>query len=482
MMKSVLLAAALLRRPFRPPLATTVAFPVRLVLSPDLAAPWIMQLNGGNVRPVVYQRPVACSVPSSCSGHAGCCPARRAPCARRAAGVGRHLRYSGDPQPATAAVPAADRRLPDEGEAPGSIVIDTNNRFLYLVMTDSRRDATASASASRALVGRRAEGQPQGQVAELDAAIRHDLARGGEGTLPAGAHGRRTGKSARRTRRISAPRSVVSMAPMPHGRSRSPSPRAAFACAMKTSSISTSASKSAPGRRDVSDRGRRRASFRRPGIFRVPKLEIPVDSISLGGDRALEGSMKTISLLAAAVAVAVVEHGGRCQRRARDDGNRCRAWRQAKPADQAAIQEARGSPHHRRSARHRDRRYRQQISLSRRRPQPGHALRHRRRPRRLRLVGRGEGRAQAEWPTWTPPAEMRARRPAPETSCPPCSRIGPTIRSARAVSLPGRPRRFSAFTAPTSPGRSASTCRRAASAWSTRMSSSFTSGFPSAPR
>src|SRR3954449_10757848 len=59
MMKPLVLAAALLG------ILSTAAFaddryasrpPV--VLSPDLTAPWINQLGGGSVRPVVYQRPV----------------------------------------------------------------------------------------------------------------------------------------------------------------------------------------------------------------------------------------------------------------------------------------------------------------------------------------------------------------------------------------------------------------------------------------
>ncbi len=43
--------------------------------------------------------------------------------------------------------------------------------------------------------------------------------------------------------------------------------------------------------------------------------------------------------------------------------------------------------------------------------QPRAALRHRRRARRLHLAGPGQRRAQAEWPDWTPPAEMIQRQP-----------------------------------------------------------------------
>jgi lipoprotein-anchoring transpeptidase ErfK/SrfK len=127
MMKSVLLAAALLgvfstaalgddRYVSRPP----------VVLSPDLAAPWIMQLGGGNVRPVVYQRPVITQQRGLFAPRA----VRRAPA-----------------QPVSAinpGVPSVRGRIEPQflpqmveyqtKEAPGTIVIDTNNRFLYLVM------------------------------------------------------------------------------------------------------------------------------------------------------------------------------------------------------------------------------------------------------------------------------------------------------------------------------------------------------------
>jgi lipoprotein-anchoring transpeptidase ErfK/SrfK len=132
MMKSVLLAAALLgvfstaalgddRYVSRPP----------VVLSPDLAAPWIMQLGGGNVRPVVYQRPVMVQ--------------------QRGLFAPRAVRRALAAQPVSAinpGVPAIRGRIEPQflpqmveyqtKERPGTIVIDTNNRFLYLVMDNGK--------------------------------------------------------------------------------------------------------------------------------------------------------------------------------------------------------------------------------------------------------------------------------------------------------------------------------------------------------
>jgi lipoprotein-anchoring transpeptidase ErfK/SrfK len=128
MMKSVLLAAALLgafstaalgddRYVSRPP----------VVLSPDLAAPWIMQLGGGNVRPVVYQRPVMVQQRGLFAPRA----VRRAPAVQPVSAI-------------NPGVPAIRGRIEPQflpqmvdyqtKEAPGTVIIDTNNRFLYLVM------------------------------------------------------------------------------------------------------------------------------------------------------------------------------------------------------------------------------------------------------------------------------------------------------------------------------------------------------------
>jgi lipoprotein-anchoring transpeptidase ErfK/SrfK len=128
MMKSVLLAAALLgvfstaalgddRYATRPP----------VVLSPDLAAPWIMQLGGGKVRPVVYQRPV------QQRGLFAPRTVRRFPPAltQRVSAINPGvpvIRQRLEPQFLPQIVGYETR------ERPGTIVIDTNNRFLYLVM------------------------------------------------------------------------------------------------------------------------------------------------------------------------------------------------------------------------------------------------------------------------------------------------------------------------------------------------------------
>ncbi|MBX5175006.1 L,D-transpeptidase [Rhizobium lentis] len=100
-----------------------------IILSPDLTAPWINQL-GGKVRPVVYQRPVVQ-------------PQQRGPFQRRI------IRQAPQPAPQTVSAinpgipairhPIEPQYLPqmvdyDTTEKPGTIVIDTNNRFLYLVM------------------------------------------------------------------------------------------------------------------------------------------------------------------------------------------------------------------------------------------------------------------------------------------------------------------------------------------------------------
>jgi lipoprotein-anchoring transpeptidase ErfK/SrfK len=131
MMKQLVLAAALFgifstaaladdRYATRPP----------VVLSPDLTAPWINQLGGGRVRPVVYQRPVVRQQ-------------------QRGLFQRRVLRQAPQAAPQTVSAinpgipsirhPIEPQYLPqmvdyDTQEKPGTIVIDTNNRFLYLVM------------------------------------------------------------------------------------------------------------------------------------------------------------------------------------------------------------------------------------------------------------------------------------------------------------------------------------------------------------
>ncbi len=91
-----------------------------IVVSPDLTAPWVTQLGRGNVRPVVYPQ-----------------PPQRHPLSQR-----RDVQQRAQ---VVAARPNAPRLridpqfLPqivnyDTNEAPGTIVIDTPNRLLYLVL------------------------------------------------------------------------------------------------------------------------------------------------------------------------------------------------------------------------------------------------------------------------------------------------------------------------------------------------------------
>lgn len=100
-----------------------------VIVSPDLTAPWVMQLIGERVRPVVYRS--------------------QAPAATRKPLERRQVKRRPNPalvQP-VAAAPRAQKPvktkldpqfLPqmvayETKEKPGTIVIDTNNRFLYLV-------------------------------------------------------------------------------------------------------------------------------------------------------------------------------------------------------------------------------------------------------------------------------------------------------------------------------------------------------------
>ena len=104
-----------------------------VIVSPDLTAPWLLQL-GGQVQPVVYrqQRPIAIKTPR----------ATRKQLARQ-----KMLRRSGTALVQPVAMTRAQKAVPvqiepqflpqtvayETKERPGTIVIDTNNRFLYLV-------------------------------------------------------------------------------------------------------------------------------------------------------------------------------------------------------------------------------------------------------------------------------------------------------------------------------------------------------------
>jgi len=96
-----------------------------------LTAPWINQLGGGRVRPVVYERPVVYQ--------------------QRGLFQQRRTYIQRAPQPAPQTVSAVRPGIPvirgqvepqflpqivdyDTKERPGTLIIDTNNRFLYLVV------------------------------------------------------------------------------------------------------------------------------------------------------------------------------------------------------------------------------------------------------------------------------------------------------------------------------------------------------------
>ncbi|WP_105439195.1 L,D-transpeptidase [Neorhizobium sp. T25_13] len=106
-----------------------------VVVSPDLAAPWVMQLAGPNGRPVVYPRQAAQQrtiyqqreqQPMVRRGIFDRSPAQ--PVAMRP----QPIRSRIEPQflPQTVAY--------DSKEKAGTIIIDTNNRFLYLVMDNGQ--------------------------------------------------------------------------------------------------------------------------------------------------------------------------------------------------------------------------------------------------------------------------------------------------------------------------------------------------------
>lgn len=97
--------------------------PPPIVLSPNLTDPWVMQLQPGSVP--IYAAPVV-SAPATRTPSTWAPPAATA----NAAAPGRRV----DPR----STPLSPEFLPqvvnyDGKEAPGTILIDTNNRFLYLV-------------------------------------------------------------------------------------------------------------------------------------------------------------------------------------------------------------------------------------------------------------------------------------------------------------------------------------------------------------
>ncbi|AYG65302.1 MULTISPECIES: L,D-transpeptidase [unclassified Rhizobium] len=115
-----------------------------VIVSPDLTAPWVMQLGGGNVQPVVYPRPMARRTADPRMEQQANPQVRQVvqprglfarPVVQQVAVVRAQrptIRGQIDPQFLPQIVDYQTK------ERPGSIVIDTNNRFLYLVMDDGK--------------------------------------------------------------------------------------------------------------------------------------------------------------------------------------------------------------------------------------------------------------------------------------------------------------------------------------------------------
>lgn len=135
------------------------------------------------------------------------------------------------------------------GEAPGTIVVDTRERFLYLVLPNKRAIRYGVAVGEEAFgwtgtasVARKAEWPtwtPPGEMLVRWPHLRpHAGGMKGEPENPLGAR-------ALYLYQEIATRCTASTAPMSRKRSVMPSPRAAFACGISTSSIFTTAPPSA---------------------------------------------------------------------------------------------------------------------------------------------------------------------------------------------------------------------------------------------
>jgi len=131
MKQSILLAAAIVGLLAAPALATD-RYQSRppVIISSDLSAPWVMQLGGAAVQPVVYPRPVYTQPrglfqPRVSHPLFGGAPVQTVTNVRPNLPV---IHSTLDPQYLPQMVDYQTK------ERPGTIVIDTNNRFLYLVM------------------------------------------------------------------------------------------------------------------------------------------------------------------------------------------------------------------------------------------------------------------------------------------------------------------------------------------------------------
>ena len=136
MKQSILLAAAVAGLIASPALATDrYASRPPVIVSPDLSAPWLVQLGGAQVQPVVYpvrpvvvqQQPRGLFAPRVSHPLFGGAPVQRVVNVRPGNGL-PVIHSTFDPQYLPQVVDYQTK------ERPGTIVIDTNNRFLYLVM------------------------------------------------------------------------------------------------------------------------------------------------------------------------------------------------------------------------------------------------------------------------------------------------------------------------------------------------------------
>ncbi len=159
-----------------------------VVVSPDLSAPWVMQLGHKPGRVVFESRQAFPDAPAPRRGE---------------------KRQRAEPQVQTAAVAPREQQavhrvldpmyLPQtiayEGaEQPGTIIIDTVQNFLFLVEADGTRAALwRRHRKTRLRMGRHPQGDAQGRMAGLASAGRDDRARARQGPHLAGAHGRRPG-------------------------------------------------------------------------------------------------------------------------------------------------------------------------------------------------------------------------------------------------------------------------------------------------
>ncbi len=170
-----------------------------VIISPDLTAPWVMQL-GGAVEPVVYRQQVPRATRKQLV---------RQRILRQRSGVTLVQPASVVRAERPASKPFDPQYLPqtvayDTKERPGTIVIDTNNRFLYLVTGngEARRYGVGVGKpgfewAGAHKITRKAEWPtwtPPSEMRAREAAKGHFLPR---------QHDRRPGKSARGPRHVS---------------------------------------------------------------------------------------------------------------------------------------------------------------------------------------------------------------------------------------------------------------------------------------